>query len=71
MTPPLYASEPRWNRRLKPRNRPPNTLSIPRVSASLGSLWPLSSSADRAGDSVSELIAEITVEIAMVTANCL
>jgi hypothetical protein len=42
-----------------------------RVSASLGASWPFSSSAANAGDSVSELIAEITVEIAIVTANCL
>ncbi|MNY71124.1 hypothetical protein D3C86_2093980 [compost metagenome] len=56
---------------MKPRNRPPNTLSMPRVSASLGSLWPLSSKALSAGDRVNELIAEITVEIAIVTANCL
>ena len=44
---------------------------MPRVSASLGASWLLSSSAASAGDSVSELIAEITVEIAMVSANCL
>ena len=40
-----------------------------RVSASLGASWPRSSRAASAGDSVSELIAEITVEIAIVTAN--
>ena len=44
---------------------------MPRVSASLGWSWPRRSRAASAGDSVSELIAEITVEIAMVTANCL
>lgn len=41
------------------------------VSLSFGSLCPFSRRADRAGDSVSELTAEITVEIAMVSANCL
>ena len=33
--------------------------------------WPLSSSAASAGESVSELKAEMTVENAMVSANCL
>ena len=42
-----------------------------RVSQSFGASWPLSSSAASAGDKVSELIAEITVEIAMVSANWL
>ena len=42
---------------------------MPRVRASLGSWWPFSSSALSAGDKVSELMAEITVEMAMVTAN--
>ena len=40
-----------------------------RVSASGGAPRSLSSMAASAGDSVSELTAEITVEIAMVTAN--
>ena len=44
---------------------------MPRANTSLGALWPLSNCAASAGDKVSELTAEITVEIAMVTANCL
>ena len=44
---------------------------MPRVSASGCAPCGLSSSADSAGLSVSELIAEITVEIAIVSANCL
>ncbi len=43
--------------------------SMPRVSASLGASWLFSSKAASAGDSVSELNAEITVEMAMVSAN--
>jgi len=39
--------------------------------ASFGALRACSSLAASAGDKVNELIAEITVEIAMVTANCL
>jgi hypothetical protein len=35
----------------------------------LGASWRRSSSAESAGDSVSELMAEITVEMAMVSAN--
>jgi hypothetical protein len=42
-----------------------------RVSASGESLRPLRRSAASAGESVSELTAEITVEIAIVSANCL
>ena len=42
---------------------------MPRVSASFGASWPFSSNAARAGDKVSELIAEITVEMAIVSAN--
>ena len=42
-----------------------------RVSASFGASWPFSSKAASAGDNVSELKAEITVEIATVSANCL
>ena len=57
--------------RLKPRKNQPNTRSMPRVSASFGASWAFSSSAASAGDSVSELKAEITVEIAIVSANCL
>ena len=42
-----------------------------RVSRSFGASCGLSRMALSAGDRVSELNAEITVEIAMVTANCL
>ncbi len=44
---------------------------MPRESQSFGASWPRSSSADKAGDSVSELKAEMMVEMAMVSANCL
>ncbi len=49
----------------------PKTRFMPRVSQSGLSWWLLSSRADKAGDRVSELKAEITVEMAMVMANCL
>ena len=42
-----------------------------RVRPSFGASCDLSRSAASAGDSVSELMAEITVEMAMVNANCL
>jgi hypothetical protein len=42
-----------------------------RASASRGAPCGCSSLAASAGDRVSELMAEITVEMAMVTANCL
>ncbi len=48
-----------------------DTRSMPRVSQSFGSSWPFSSNAASAGESVSELNAEITVEMAMFIANCL
>jgi hypothetical protein len=44
---------------------------MPRVSASFGASWPLSSRAASAGDIVSEFTAEMTVDIAIVSANCL
>ncbi|MNS63059.1 hypothetical protein D3C72_961440 [compost metagenome] len=56
---------------MKRLKKPPNTRSIQRDSQSLGASWLLSSSADSAGDSVSELNAEMMVEIEMVSANCL
>jgi hypothetical protein len=43
---------------------------MPRASQSLCSLCGLSSAAASAGLNVSELTAEITAEIAMVSANC-
>ena len=70
-TPPPYLLEPLANSLLKPPKKRPSTRSMPRVSASLGAWWSFSSMAARAGDSVSELMAEITVEMAMVSANCL
>ena len=57
-----------WLKRAKKR---PNTLSMPRVSASGCAPCGLSSTAASAGDSVSELNAEMTVEMAMVSANWL
>ncbi|MCY1539308.1 hypothetical protein D9M68_748890 [compost metagenome] len=56
---------------LKRLKKPPNTRSIPRDSQSLGASWLFSSKADSAGDSVSELNAEMMVEIEIVSANCL
>ncbi len=44
---------------------------MPRVSRSFGASCERSRMALSAGDRVSELKAEITVEMAMVTANCL
>ena len=61
----------RWKKQLNQWKKRPNTLSMPRVTASLGASWGRSSRAAKAGDKVSELNAEITVEIAMVAANCL
>ena len=42
-----------------------------RANQSFGASWSLSNTAHSAGESVSELNAEMTVEIAMVMANCL
>jgi len=52
-------------------NQPPNSLSSILEKRSFGASWLRSNTAARAGDKVSELKAEITVEIAMVKANCL
>src|SRR5690606_24546221 len=71
VTPVAYESDARPKNRLNQLKNPPNTLFMPRVSMSGLSWWPLSSRADSAGDSVRELKAEITVEMAMVMANCL
>ncbi|MNP65476.1 hypothetical protein D3C76_1610670 [compost metagenome] len=49
----------------------PSSFSRNREKRSLGAWWSFSSTAARAGDRVSELNAEITVEMAMVRANCL
>ncbi|MNY66717.1 hypothetical protein D3C86_2041890 [compost metagenome] len=52
-------------------SQPPNNLSNTLEKRSFGAPWPLSSTAANAGDRVRELKAEITVEMAMVNANCL
>ncbi|MCY1422233.1 hypothetical protein D9M71_379090 [compost metagenome] len=52
-------------------NQPPSSLSRNREKRSFGAWWSLSKTAAKAGDNVSELNAEITVEMAMVKANCL
>ncbi|MNM76457.1 hypothetical protein D3C81_882830 [compost metagenome] len=52
-------------------NQPPNRRSSTFEKRSFGAWCSLSSTAARAGDRVRELKAEITVEMAMVRANCL
>jgi len=56
--------------RLNGRNSQPNARSMKRVGRSLGASWARRRRAASAGLSVSELKAEITVEMAMVSANC-
>jgi hypothetical protein len=68
---PWYSDELRLKKRLNGWNTQPNARSMKRDSASLGAPCACSNLAASAGESVSELIAEITVEMAMVTANCL
>jgi len=46
-------------------------LSIIRANQSFRAWWSLSNTAHNAGERVSELNAEMTVEMAMVMANCL
>lgn len=58
-------------KRLNGPNSQPKHLAIKRSNLSLGAEWGTNSFAARAGDRVSELMAEMTVEMAMVTANCL
>ena len=70
-TPAEYLMPDQANNRLNGRNTQPNSLSIPCESQSFDAEGFFSSSALKAGESVRELIAEITVEIAMVIANCL
>ena len=67
---PVYASVPRANARLNGRSSQPKAASMPRCSRSFGAPCYLSSSADSAGDRVSELTAEMTVLMAIVSANC-
>src|SRR5690606_14233664 len=71
VTPVAYVSDERPKKSLNQLESRPNTRFMARVSQSGLSWWPLSSRADSAGDKVSELNAEITVEMAMVMANCL
>ncbi|MNJ67163.1 hypothetical protein D3C77_633070 [compost metagenome] len=54
-----------------PNNQPPNRRSSTREKRSLGAWCSCSNTAASAGDRVRELKAEITVEMAMVKANCL
>src|SRR5688572_12790687 len=70
-TPSEYFCDAHAKNRLNGRNNQPNTLSIPRESASFFAPCGFSNSADNAGLKVSELKAEMTVEIAIVIANCL
>src|SRR5579859_7679254 len=70
-TPWLYDFEPREKTWLKIWKNVPKTRSIARVSQSFGASALLKSSAANAGERVKELNAEITVEIAIVMANCL
>jgi hypothetical protein len=65
-----YFAAERLKNRLKRVKNQPNERSIQRVSRSFGASCERSSSAASAGDSVSELNAEITVEMAMVSENC-
>jgi hypothetical protein len=71
VTPVPYDSDARPNILLNQLKKRPKTRFMPRVSQSGLSWWLLSRMADSAGDRVSELKAEITVEMAMVMANCL
>jgi hypothetical protein len=56
---------------LNQRKKGPNTVFMPRVNQSFGASCGRSRSALRAGERVNELNAEMTVLMAMVTANCL
>src|SRR6478735_10908190 len=70
-TVPTYPLEARAKKRLKGRKNQPSAALRMRVKRSGGASCALSRTADSAGDKVSELNAEITVEIAIVSANCL
>ena len=65
----LYESERRRNIPLKARKNRPNTRSITRVSLSFGAEAGRRINAAKAGESVSELKADITVEMAIVMAH--
>src|SRR6185437_2073861 len=64
-----YLLEPLLNARLNGWNTQPNSFSRIRVNRSGGAPCGLSRMADNAGDSVSELNAEMSVENAIVSAN--
>ncbi len=66
-----YSCPDQVKTRLKGRKNQPNSRSMPEASQSFLASCGLSNTAHRAGERVSELKAEITVEIAMVMANCL
>ena len=68
-TAPLYAVEARWKNRLNGRNTQPRPRFSTRVGRSGLAPWGRSRMALSAGESVSELNAEMTVENAMVSAN--
>src|SRR3546814_10008836 len=58
-----------WSSDVCSSDLPPNMRSSSREKPSFGASWALSRLAASAGDRVSELKAEITVEMAMVSAN--
>ena len=60
----------RVKKRLKPRKNQPNSVSATRCTRSRGAPCGSSNRDASAGLNVSELNAEITVEIAIVSANC-
>ena len=64
-----YPADERSKKRLKARKPRPNTRSMARVGRSGGAPCGLSRMAASAGDSVSELKAEMSVEKAIVSAN--
>ncbi len=66
-TPRSYFSELDLKKRLNGRNTQPNR----RLGPSFGAPWAFSSARGQGRRQGRELIAEITVEMAMVTANCL
>src|SRR5437867_3361165 len=70
-TPVAYLAPVQANTRLNGRKSQPIDRSIVRANQSLRAWWSLSNTAHNAGERVSELNAEITVEMAMVMANCL
>ena len=70
-TPFAYFADDQVKKRLNGRNNQPSAPSMPRVSRSFFAPCPCNKIAQSAGESVRELNAEMTVEMAMVMANCL